>query len=121
MYTLVESLINVYLPKYAFSDWQATLLIIAFVIITALVNTFGARLLPMLERISLGGHFAGFIITVISLWVLAACPQEFSSRRLPRDKEFRGLEQQWFIVHDRNLSQGTHANICEMFCGLLCD
>ena len=73
MQTLLESLIQVYLPSYTFSNWQATLVMMASVVITVLFNTFGTPLLPLVESISLVGHIAGWIITTIVLWVL--CPK----------------------------------------------
>jgi amino acid transporter len=71
MQTLLEALIEVYLPDYLFSNWQATLVMMAFVVVTVLFNTLGARLLPLVETISLVGHVAGWIITIVVLWVLA--------------------------------------------------
>jgi choline transport protein len=73
MQTLLEALIEVYLPDYTFSNWQATLVMMAFVVITVLFNTFGTPLLPLVESISLVGHVVGWIITTIVLWVL--CPK----------------------------------------------
>ena len=73
MQTLLESLIQVYLPSYTFSNWQATLVMMASVVVTVLFNTFGTPLLPLVESISLIGHVAGWIITTIVLWVL--CPK----------------------------------------------
>jgi choline transport protein len=73
MQTLLEALIEVYLPDYSFSNWQATLVMMAFVVITVLFNTFGTPLLPLVESISLIGHVAGWIITTIVLWIL--CPK----------------------------------------------
>jgi choline transport protein len=73
MQTLLEALIEVYMPDYAFSNWQATLVMMAFVVITVLFNTFGTPLLPLVESISLVGHIAGWIITTVVLWVL--CPK----------------------------------------------
>lgn len=73
MQTLAESLIEVYLPNYTFSNWQATLVMMAFVMITVLFNTFGTPLLPIVENISLVGHVCGWLITTVVLWVL--CPK----------------------------------------------
>lgn len=70
-YTLVQALVQIYIPNFSFTNWQGTLVMIAFVIIQAIFNTVGARLLPMIENISLVGHVAGWIITIVPLWVLA--------------------------------------------------
>ena len=69
--TLVETMINVTNPDFAFPNWQYTLIMLAFLVLTIFLNTWGARTLPMLETVSLFGHIGGFIIVLISLWVLA--------------------------------------------------
>jgi len=69
----IQAIINVLQPDYAFSAWQYTLLMIAFIAITIVFNTWGAKTLPALETMSLYGHLAGFIFVLIPLWVL--CPK----------------------------------------------
>ena len=71
MSTLIQAMINVYLPDQALTNWQTTLVMMAWVCVFVLVNTFGARILPVIENISLVSHFAGWIITVVALWVMA--------------------------------------------------
>lgn len=68
----IQAAINVTNPEYAFTNWQYTLIMLAFLIITILLNTWGATVLPLLESISLVGHLAGFFITLIPLWVLCS-------------------------------------------------
>ena len=69
--TLVESLVEVYDPDWSFTNWQSTLVMIFFLIATIYFNTWGARLLPAIEVVSLVFHLAGFVITIVPLWVLA--------------------------------------------------
>lgn len=69
--TLIESMINVTNSSFAFLNWQYTLIMLAFLASTIIVNTLGAKVLPMLETISLFGHIGGFIVILIALWVLA--------------------------------------------------
>ncbi len=69
--TLVETMINVTNADFAFPNWQYTLIMLAFLVLTIFLNTWGARALPMLETVSLFGHIGGFIIVLVSLWVLA--------------------------------------------------
>ncbi len=69
--TLIEVLIDVTNPSFAFPNWQYTLIMLAALVLTIFLNTWGARVLPMLETISLFGHIGGFFITLIPLWVLA--------------------------------------------------
>ena len=69
--TLVETMINVTNPDFTFPNWQYTLIMLAFLVLTIFLNTWGARILPLLETISLFGHLGGFLIALISIWVLA--------------------------------------------------
>ena len=71
MSTLIQAMVNVYLPDVALADWQITLIMIAWVCVFVLINTFGARVLPAIENASLVGHFGGWLITVVALWVMA--------------------------------------------------
>lgn len=50
--TLIQSMINVYSPNFAFSNWQATLLVFAFLLIASLLNTYLARFLPAVSFIT---------------------------------------------------------------------
>ncbi|KAI7164906.1 GABA permease-like protein [Hortaea werneckii] len=71
--TQVEAMVEIMRPNFAFENWQYVLLMVAFVAITILFNTWGAKALPALETTSLVGHLAGFLIVLIPLWVL--CPK----------------------------------------------
>ncbi|KAK5135736.1 hypothetical protein LTR08_004722 [Meristemomyces frigidus] len=69
----INAIINVTAPDYAFSNWQYTLIIVAFILLTIVFNTIGAKTLPALETLSLFGHLAGFLVVLVPLWVL--CPK----------------------------------------------
>ncbi|EME81434.1 uncharacterized protein MYCFIDRAFT_38444 [Pseudocercospora fijiensis CIRAD86] len=71
--TQIEAMIQVTNPEYAFARWQATLIMIAFTVLTIFFNTWGAPVLPGLEVACLVGHLAGFLVVLIPLWVL--CPK----------------------------------------------
>lgn len=71
--TLVEIAAEVINPDFGFTNWQYTLLMLAFLVITIGFNTLGAKTLPGLETASLFGHGAGFIIVVVAVWVM--CPR----------------------------------------------
>jgi choline transport protein len=71
--TLVEVMIDIYKPDFGFPNWQYTLIMLAFLVLTIFMNTWGAKVLPMLETISLVGHIAGFVVFFVALWVL--CPR----------------------------------------------
>lgn len=69
--TLIQSLIGVTNDTFAFPNWQYTLIMIAFLVVTIFFNTWGAPWLPAIETISLFGHLLGFVITIVPLWVMA--------------------------------------------------
>lgn len=75
--TQIEAMVMVTRPDFLFGNWQYVLLMLAFIGITILANTWGAKALPMLETVSLIGHVAGFFIVLIPLWVL--CPKKSPS------------------------------------------
>jgi len=64
-------MVAIYHPSYAMQNWHQTLSMIGIGIIGTLMNTFGARHLPILEGIVLVIHIFGFFCIVIILWVLA--------------------------------------------------
>lgn len=85
--TQIEAMIEVTNPDYAFTRWQYTLLMIAFIVITIVFNTWGADFLPTLETASLFGHLAGFLVVIVPLLVL--CPKN-SPREVFLDFEANG-------------------------------
>ena len=75
--TQIEAMVEITRPNFVFGNWQYVLLMVAFVAITILFNTWGAKALPALETTSLVGHLVGFFIVLIPLWVL--CPKNNAS------------------------------------------
>ncbi|KAF2108225.1 amino acid/polyamine transporter I [Lophiotrema nucula] len=71
--TMVEAMIDVTEPDFAFPNWQYTLIMLAFLVLTIFLNTWGARSLPMLQTILLFCHLGGWVIVFIVLWV--RCPR----------------------------------------------
>jgi choline transport protein len=71
--TMIEVAINITNPSFTFPNWQYTLIMLAFVTVTILFNTWGATVLPALEIASLGLHTIGWFIFIIALWV--TCPR----------------------------------------------
>lgn len=69
--TLIQVMINVRTPDYAFTSWQYTLAMLAFIVSAIFFNTWAAKALPMVQAIALWVHIAGFLIVIIPLWVLA--------------------------------------------------
>jgi choline transport protein len=68
--TQVQAMIEVTNASFGFPNWQYTLIMLAFLVVTIFFNTWGAKILPMLETISLFGHLAGFFVVMIPLVVL---------------------------------------------------
>ena len=71
--TLVQSLIEIKDEEFVFPNWQYTLLSIAFLVVTIVLNTYLAGTLPMMETISLVGHTVCFVVFLIVLLVM--CPK----------------------------------------------
>lgn len=69
--TLIQSLIAIGNDSFAFPNWQYTLIMLAYMLITILFNTWGANFLPMIETISLFGHLLGFLVFIIPIWIMA--------------------------------------------------
>lgn len=71
--SLIEVMINVPDAAFAFTNWQFTLIMLGFIVITIFLNTWGAPILPMLETFSLFGHLGGWLLVIVALWIL--CPR----------------------------------------------
>lgn len=71
MTTLIESIIEITKPNYTLTSWQYTLIMLGFLLVTILFNTWGALALPRIETLSLIGHLGGLLVTIIPLLVLA--------------------------------------------------
>lgn len=68
--TQVQAMIDVTNSSFSFPNWQYTLIMLAFLVVTIFFNTWGAKILPMLEIASLVGHLGGFFVVMIPLLVL---------------------------------------------------
>lgn len=69
--TLIEVMINVWNPDFAFEAWKYTLLMLAFIVTTVFFNTWAAPFLPLMESLALWFHCIGFLMVIIPLWVLS--------------------------------------------------
>ena len=70
MTSLIEAIIDVSNADYLFKPWQYTLIMLAFLVVTIFFNTWGAKILPKLEILSLFGHLGGFFVVMIPLLVI---------------------------------------------------
>lgn len=64
-------MVAIYHPGYVEQRWHESLLMIGIGVIGTLMNTFGAKRLPILEGIVLIVHIFGFFVVIVPLWVLA--------------------------------------------------
>lgn len=58
-------------PTYTPALWHGTLMTIAMAVLAVMVNTLGAKHLPLLEATILFLHVFGFFAVLIPLWVIA--------------------------------------------------
>ncbi|KAK5075826.1 hypothetical protein LTR70_009917 [Exophiala xenobiotica] len=68
--TIIQGLIALNVPDYAWAPWHGTLLTIAVILFSAIFNTTWASRLPVLEGSVLILHILGFFAIVIPLWVM---------------------------------------------------
>jgi choline transport protein len=64
-------MITIYHPSYQQQNWQQSLVMIAVAVLATLMNTYGAKKLPILEGIVLVVQVVGFFSIIIPLWVLS--------------------------------------------------
>lgn len=69
--TIIQGLIVLNHPDYAFERWHGTLLVMAITSFSILFNTFLAKRLPLVEVFVLLLHICGLFALIIPLWVLA--------------------------------------------------
>jgi choline transport protein len=119
MTSLIQSIIEV--PKttdWVLTNWQYTLIMLGFLLITISFNTWGAKILPMMETVSLFGHMAGLIIVIVPLVVM--CPKN-SAKQVFREVTNNGgwgdvgtscLVTQVSVLYC-NLGSDSAVHICE--------
>lgn len=71
MTTQIQSIIEIANSEFSFTSWQYTLIMLGFLLVTILFNTWWAKALPGLETMSLFGHLGGFLLVMIPLLVMA--------------------------------------------------
>jgi hypothetical protein len=71
MTTLIEAIIDVTKSNFDFTNWQYTLIMLGFLLITIAFNTWGAKALPMMETVSLYGHLLGLLVVMLPLLIMA--------------------------------------------------
>ena len=76
--TVIQGLIVLNNPIYAFVRWHGTLLVWAVAMFCVLFNTVGAKVLPIVQIVVCTLHFLGLFAVLIPLWI-------FSSRATPSE------------------------------------
>lgn len=69
--TMIQGLLILNYPTYTFERWHGTMLYWAVLMVSALVNTVGIRLLPVIENIVLLLHIAFYFAILIPLIYLS--------------------------------------------------
>ncbi|KAE8164610.1 amino acid/polyamine transporter I [Aspergillus tamarii] len=69
--TMIQGLLVLNYDDYVFQRWHGTLIFWAILIISAMINIQGSRLLPLVENISLGFHVVAFIIVLVVICVVS--------------------------------------------------
>ncbi|KAG8161235.1 hypothetical protein KVR01_009499 [Diaporthe batatas] len=69
--TMIQGLLVLTNPQYAFERWHGTLLVIAIAAFCMIFNTVLAKKLPMVEGLVLCIHILGFAGVLIPLWAFA--------------------------------------------------
>jgi hypothetical protein len=82
--TLIQSIISINIPTYAFPSWHATLLVIGAVGIAFAGNVFGAKVLPHWQNAVFAIHVMAYFAFIIPIWVNAP--------RVPSSQVWSGFE-----------------------------
>ncbi len=69
--TLIQSIISINNPDYAFPKWHATLLVIAAVCIAFIGNVFGHKVLHLWQNVVFVIHVMAYFALIIPIWVNA--------------------------------------------------
>ena len=69
--TLIQSIISINIPTYAFPSWHATLLVIGAVAIAFAGNVFGSKILPHWQNAVFAIHVMAYFAFIIPIWVNA--------------------------------------------------
>ncbi|KAK4896490.1 hypothetical protein LTR27_005706 [Elasticomyces elasticus] len=85
---LILSMAAIYHPGYTMQNWHQSLLMIGIGLIGTIMNTFGAKRLPLLEGVVFVLHVFGWFAVIIPLWVLA--PKASSSEVFGTFSNFGG-------------------------------
>jgi choline transport protein len=67
----MQVLISISIPSYEGTNWQASLLVIANVVLLYFVNVYGARALPYVQTGFAAFHLVCFVAVIAVLWARA--------------------------------------------------
>ncbi|EED13334.1 GABA permease, putative [Talaromyces stipitatus ATCC 10500] len=69
--TLIQGLLVLNYEDYVFHRWHGTMIYWAILVISAIANIQGSRLLPLFEYLTLGFHVVAFIIVLVVICVVS--------------------------------------------------
>lgn len=69
--TLIQSIISINIPTYAFPAWHATLLVIGAVGVAFIGNVYGSKILPYWQNAVFAIHVMAYFAFIIPIWVNA--------------------------------------------------
>lgn len=75
--TMIQGLLVLSDPTYAFQRWHGTLFYWAVILIATLINVFGAKLLPAVENVSMVFHVTLFFVMLLVLVIMT--PEKHSA------------------------------------------
>lgn len=69
--TLIQVIILENNPNYAFPAWQGSLFVMAVILLVAIINIYGYRLIPKVQQVAFLLHLMGYICFLVPIWVNA--------------------------------------------------
>ncbi|KAK5115890.1 hypothetical protein LTR62_000346 [Meristemomyces frigidus] len=69
--TLIQVIILENNPDYLFPTWQGSLLVMAIIVLVAVINIFGAKIIPKLQNAIFALHIMAYICFIVPIWVNA--------------------------------------------------
>lgn len=68
---MIQGLLVLNYPSYSFQRWHGTLLYWAILLLSAIINIYGIKILPYVENATMVLHFTLFFVILIVVCVVA--------------------------------------------------
>lgn len=69
--SLIQTVIQINVPDYAFPAWHATLLVIAAIVIAYVGNVYGSKILPYWQNAVFAVHVMAYFAVIVPVWINA--------------------------------------------------